>query len=142
MLAGEVIGNLGYDAVLKEVNGKSQINMSVAHSDYEKDASGNRIEKRTWVSVTWFSNGGNLLQYLKSGAKIFVRGRQRISVYQDNSGQWKAGINIVANEVVLCGSKKEASGQIDQTAASEERTEQIFPDRNGSNYQDDGDFPG
>ena len=41
MIKLQVIGNLGKDCIVKEVNGKNVINFSVAHSERYKDAQGN-----------------------------------------------------------------------------------------------------
>jgi single-strand DNA-binding protein len=52
-------------------------------------------------------NGGNLTQYLKRGAKVFVRGNLSVKQYQDKNGQWCVGLNMSATEIQLCGLKSE-----------------------------------
>lgn len=74
MLQIEVIGNIGADAEIKEFNGKKYVSFNVAHSERRKDANGTTVESTTWVSVLSFGDGGGLTQYLKRGAKVFVRG--------------------------------------------------------------------
>lgn len=111
MLVSEIIGNLGSDAEIKEFNNKKYVSFSVAHSEYGKDAQGNRTEQTVWVSVLWYGDGGGLLQYLKKGNKVFVRGRQRVKLYADKNNNAQVAININANEVILCGSKSESNGQ-------------------------------
>ena len=41
---------------------------------YTNRNSGEVTKNTTWVSCTMNGDGGNLLQYLKSGEKVYVRG--------------------------------------------------------------------
>lgn len=109
MLQCEVIGNIGSDAEIKQFNGKEFVSFNVAHSERRKDSNGNNVEQTTWVSVLWSGNGGGLLQYLKKGCKVFVRGRLFVKTYQSKSGGWLAAVNVSANEVNLCGNKGETT---------------------------------
>lgn len=102
MLTIEVIGNLGNDAEIKNINGKEVVSFNVAHSEKY-----NGQENTTWVSVLWYGNGGNLVQYLKKGAKVFVRGRLSVNIYQTRDGRWNAGVNLTATEINLCGGKND-----------------------------------
>lgn len=107
MLQCEVIGNLGNDAEIKEFGGKKYVSFSVAHSEVSKDQQGSRVEQTTWVSVLWYGDGGGMLQYLKKGCKVFVRGRERVKLYADKNGNAQFAINVNASEVQLCGIKGE-----------------------------------
>lgn len=102
MLKIEVIGNIGNDAEIKSINGNDCVSFNVAHSEKR-----NGVEYTTWVSVLMNGNGGNLLPYLKKGAKVFVRGNLSVNPYQDKNNQWRVGINVSASEVQLCGLKSE-----------------------------------
>lgn len=111
MLVSEIIGNIGADAEIKDFGGKEYVSFSVAHSEYGKNKQGNRTEQTVWISVLWYVNGGGLLQYLKKGTKVFIRGRQRVKLYADKSGNAQVAININASEVVLCGAKNDNNNQ-------------------------------
>lgn len=102
MLKIEVIGNIGNDAEVKNINGNECVAFNVASSEKR-----NNTEYTTWVSVLMNGNGGNLTQYLKRGAKVFVRGNLSVKPYQDKNGQWCVGINVSASEIQLCGLKSE-----------------------------------
>lgn len=67
MLQIEVIGNLGSDAEIKEINGKKYVSFSVADSYCGADSQGNRVERTNWVSVLWYGDGGRMFSYLKKG---------------------------------------------------------------------------
>lgn len=103
MLQLEVIGNLGNDAEIKEFGGKKYVSMNVAHSEKRKDGG----DATVWVSVLWYGEGGNLLQYLKKGTKVFLRGRLVPKAYLDKNNQPQCSVNMYANEVTLCGAKTE-----------------------------------
>lgn len=107
MLQCEVIGNIGSDAEIKEFSGKKYVSFNVAHSAKRKDANGTMVESTTWVSVSWYGDGGGLTQYLKKGCKVFVRGRLSVKPYQDRNGNTQVAVNVNANEVNLCGFKGE-----------------------------------
>lgn len=101
MIKLEVIGNLGGDATVKEINGKDYVAMSVACS-LDK-------EKTVWVSALWSGDGGALLPMLKSGAKVFLRGNMTLTEYLGKDGATKTGVNLFVSEIFLCGLKGEVT---------------------------------
>lgn len=111
MLQCEVIGNLGGDAEIKEFGGKKYVSFSVAHTERVRTGIDAYQEQTVWISVLWYGDGGKLLQYLKRGSKVFVRGRQTVKIYTDRNNNAQIAINVNANEVVLCGSKNENNNQ-------------------------------
>lgn len=102
MFISQIIGNLGSDAVVKEISSKRFITFSVAHSDVEKTGTGT-IEQTTWINV--LCNFEKLLPYLKKGTKVYVSGRTKAKVYKDKNNEPQVSITLYASEVVLCGSK-------------------------------------
>lgn len=105
MLQLEVIGNLGSDAEIKEFGGNKYVSLSVAHSEKRKDGT----EATIWVSVLMHGEGGSLLQYLKKGVKVFVRGRLVPKAYIDKQGQAQCAVNMYSSEINLCGGKSEGA---------------------------------
>lgn len=108
MLQIEVIGNLGNDAEIKEINGKKYVSFSVADSYRGADSQGNRVEKTNWVSVLWYGDGGRMFSYLKKGTQVFVRGRMSIREWTDRAGTKQYTISANASEVTLCGGRVES----------------------------------
>ena len=106
MLQIEVIGNLGKDAEVKEFSGKKYVCFSVAHTENVRTQNPGEppVQRTTWLSVYWYGEGGSTFQYLKRGAKVFVRGTMRNNLYTDRTGQTRVDINVNAREVYLCGS--------------------------------------
>lgn len=52
----QVIGHLGQDATVNNVNGKSVINFSVAHSEKYKNKEGLEVNKSIWVSAAYWTD--------------------------------------------------------------------------------------
>lgn len=73
MLELVIIGNLGKDAEVKNINGKDYLVFSVCHSQKYTDNAGQAHETATWVSC-YKSLPTNLQPYLKKGTQVFIRG--------------------------------------------------------------------
>ena len=109
MFKGELIGNLGADAEVKESNGSKFVTMRVAHSESWKDESGEKKERTTWVDVIMNDAESKLLPYLKQGVKLFVRGNMSLRVYSSPKDRMmKAGATINAWEIELLGGSNES----------------------------------
>lgn len=107
MLKIQVIGNLGADAELHQSNGSEFISFRVAHTE-TITRNGVQTDSVTWVDVTMNGNGGQLLQYLKRGAKVYVDGNVALRVYSSKKDRcMKAGATCFARTVELCGSSSD-----------------------------------
>lgn len=104
MLKCEIIGNIGADAEIKDVQGNKFVSFRVAHSSKFKDAQGNDREETTWVDVTLNNVESKVIPFLKQGVKVFVRGNASLRVYSSPKlKQMLAGLRISATEIELCG---------------------------------------
>ena len=75
MLETTVIGNLGRDAEIKDINGQRYVTGSVAHS-------AGRDKPTTWVKFMYRIGERSTIQnLLKTGAKIFVRGDLQVGTF-------------------------------------------------------------
>ena len=100
MLQFTILGNLGADAEKKEYNGRPFVSFRVAHSEKRQDGT----ETTTWVSCVMNGDGGNVLQFLKRGQKVFVQGRGRVKTYSSpKTHQIEAGLDVSVDRVELCG---------------------------------------
>lgn len=114
MLQIEIIGNLGRDAEIKDFNGRKFIAFTIAHSEKYKDANGNDVEKTTWVSCLK-PGESNVVNYLKKGTPVFVRGDLSVKLYMDSNHATHAGINCTVRELQFLPSRKtEAQPQAQQ----------------------------
>lgn len=106
MLKIEVIGNLGADCIARENDKGKYLTFDVAHTDVYRDASGERVERTDWISCS-YNNGERVAEYLRKGAKVFVRGRLSVRLYKSQSGEWRAGLQCFVDDLVLCGGKSD-----------------------------------
>lgn len=100
----EFIGNLGSDARVETANGRQFVAFNVADTNKFTDADGTVRENTTWISCTLNGDGGKLLQYLKKGKTVFVRGYMSTRVF--NSAKHRcmmAGVNCAVQEIELVG---------------------------------------
>lgn len=118
MLVAEIIGNIGNDAQVKDFNGKKYTAFNVAHSEKFKNQQGVETERTTWVSVLKPGESG-LVQYLKKGTPVFVRGELSFKQYTDSNHQTQIGVNCLAREVqLLPGGKRDQNQQAAAPGAS------------------------
>lgn len=104
MLKIELIGNLGADAEIKDVNGSKFLTLRVAQTDRWKTDSGEEKESTTWVDVTYNNVDSGIVQYLKAGTKVFIRGNARPRLYSSKKDRcMKAGLSCAAVEIELVG---------------------------------------
>lgn len=106
MIRLEVIGNLGADVEKRVQNGSTYFTFRVAHS--EKKVSQNTGEvttETTWISCSCNYISEKLLEYLKKGTKVFVRGYVSFKMFKYDHEQ-RIGINLFATEIELCGGKQ------------------------------------
>lgn len=109
MFKVEFIGNLGADVEIKNADGKKFATCRIAHT--EKWTDGNNVEHTdtTWADVTINDTDSKILQFLKAGTKVFVRGNGRLRLYSSKKDRcMKAGISIQAWEIELCGGSSDA----------------------------------
>ena len=128
MLKGEVCGNLGSDAEIKTFSTGQYVSFSVAHSMKIKGQ-----EVTEWISVLWEGNGGNLLPYLKRGARVNVHGYLSVSLYQDRNGETRKSVNIKAKEVDLLNGARQQGN--DQQGSYQQQPQQQYQQPQQQQYQ-------
>ena len=116
MLVLEVAGNLGADAIIKDLNGQKYIAFSVAHTESYKDAQGQRRERTTWVSCLKYGESP-VINYLRKGTRVIVRGDLSTKDYEAG-GNMQAGINCRVRELYLMGGNRPDQGEANQPAAT------------------------
>ncbi len=105
MIKLQVIGNLGKDCVLNNVNGKNVMNFSVAHSEKYKDAQGIQIDKSIWVDCAYWSDKTGIAPYLKKGTTVYVEGQPDVRTYTTQDGRSGSSLTLRVLSVQLLGSK-------------------------------------
>jgi single-strand DNA-binding protein len=103
MIKLQIIGNLGKDCIVKEVNGKNVINFSVAHSEKFKDSQGNPKERTTWVECAYWTDRTAVAQYLTKGRTVYAEGTPEADAYMNKEGQAAATLRMRVQSVQLLG---------------------------------------
>ncbi len=97
----QLIGNLGADPEIRNVNDARVANFSIATTDSWKDKNtGEKKERTEWHRVNVWNDGliGVIEQYVKKGSKIYVEGELQTRKWQDQEGN-----DRYSTEVVLTG---------------------------------------
>lgn len=104
MLTVNLIGNLGADAEVKNIQGKLYLTFRVAHSERFTKADGTVVEETQWVSCI-SSQFTNLQPYLKRGQKVFVFGELKAKIVWAQSSKTNVvGLSINVRSIELCNS--------------------------------------
>ena len=107
MIKLQIVGNLGKDCIIKEINGKNVINFSVAHTERFKDSMGNQKERTTWVECAYWTDKTAVGQYLKKGQMVYAEGAPEAEAYMNKENQPAATLRMRVLSVQLLGSSKD-----------------------------------
>lgn len=118
MIKLQAIGHLGKDCVLNNVNGKSVINFSVAHTEKFRDATGNMKDRTIWVECAYWTDRTGIAPYLKKGTQVYVEGNPDVRTYQTNDGRSGATLSLRVTSVQLLGSSNNNQHQQSYTPST------------------------
>jgi len=120
MIKLQVIGNIGRDCVVNNVNGKSVINFSVAHTEKFKDAQGQQKDRTTWVECAYWTDRTAIAPYLKKGQQIYTEGTPEIRTYTTKEGAPGSSLSLRVLMVQLIGGRNEnQGGEVNSGSASQ-----------------------
>lgn len=109
MFKVEVIGNIGADAEVKDVQGNKFVSFRVAHSTKFRNQQGQDVDEVIWVDCTMNDTEAKIIPYLKAGVKVFVRGNASLRVYSSPKLKMMvAGIRVSVWEIELCGGQSDS----------------------------------
>ena len=103
MIKLQIVGNLGKDCIVKEINGKNVINFNVAHTEKYKDAQGNLKERTTWVNCAYWTDRTAVAQYLKRGKQVYAEGAPEADGYLNKENQPAATLRMRVQNLQLLG---------------------------------------
>jgi single-strand DNA-binding protein len=110
MIKLQVIGNLGKDAIVNNVNGKNVINFNVAHTERFKDAQGVQKDKTIWVECAYWTDRTAIAPYLRKGTQVYVEGTPDIRTYATQDGRQGASLSLRIANVQLLGTRGNDGG--------------------------------
>ena len=105
-----LLGNLGADPELRMTStGQAVLNVRLATTESYLDKNRTRQERTEWHTViVWGKRAEGLSKILRKGDRILVEGGIRTSSYDDRDGNKRYKTEVVANNVILSGSKNGA----------------------------------
>lgn len=109
MIKLQIVGNLGKDCIVKEINGKNVINFSVAHTERFKDSTGAQKERTTWVECAYWTDRTAIAPYLKKGQMVFAEGSPEAEAYANKENQPAATLRMRVREIQLLGGRTDGS---------------------------------
>lgn len=119
-----LVGNVGAAPTVRTVGDVKVAEFSLATSQKTRDG-----ELTDWHRiVAWSPRAEIIEQYVDKGSRILVRGSIRYRDYTDRDGNKRYITEIVAQEVVLLGSRQD-DGQRIPSGQPQPREAQVFPDR-------------
>ena len=108
-----LIGHLGQDVELKKFdNGNHVARVTLATNEsYKKD--NEWITETQWHRiVAWGKSAERMAKQLKKGNQVAVQGKLKYNIFEDKDGIKRTLAEIVVNEFMLTGSKKEAAAPV------------------------------
>jgi single-strand DNA-binding protein len=117
-----IIGNLGRDPEMRYTpSGRPVTSFSVASSRNWTTADGDRRSETEWFNVVaWGSLAEICNQYLKKGLQVYVEGRLQTRRWEDEEGNKRSSVEVVAREMIMLSEKREKQeGEIESKAEAE-----------------------
>ena len=107
-----LLGRVGRNPEIKDVNGAKVAQFSLATGEKYKDRNGNLQEKTEWHNIVAWRNTADICEkYVHSGDQICVEGKIQYRQWETDKGEKRYSTDIVADRVELLGSK--GNSQVD-----------------------------
>ena len=127
-----VIGHLGRDPEMRYTpSGRPVTTFSVAVSRSWNTADGERRTETEWFNIVAWGNLAEICkQYLHKGQQVYIEGRLQTRRWEDNEGQKRTSVEVVANEMMMLGDRRDNSGgqSQDNDSAEEENDSEPLAD--------------
>ena len=106
-----IIGHLGKDPEMRYTpSGRPVTTFTVAVSRSWNSADGERHAETEWFSIVAWGNLAEICkQYLTKGQQVYIEGRLQTRRWEDNEGVKHSSIEIVANEMMILGERKDGN---------------------------------
>ena len=104
-----IIGRLGRDPEMRYTpSGRPVTTFNVATTRTWNSSDGERHTETEWFNVVaWGSLAEICKQHLAKNQQVYIEGRLQTRKWEDNSGNKRSSTEIVANEMIILGDRKE-----------------------------------
>jgi single-strand DNA-binding protein len=117
-----IIGRLGRDPEMRYTpSGRPVTTFSIATSRTWNTSDGERRAETEWFNVVAWGNLAEICkQYLVKGQQVYIEGRLQTRHWEDGEGTKHSGIEIVANEMIMLGDRRDPNSASPETEDGEE----------------------
>jgi len=125
-----IIGHLGRDPEMRYTpSGRPVTTFTVATSRSWNTVDGERHQETEWFNVVAWGNLAEICkQYLTKGQQVYVEGRLQTRHWEDKEGVKHSSVEIVSNEMMMLGDRRDSGGAEKHTAQTSEEIEPIATD--------------
>jgi single-strand DNA-binding protein len=122
-----IIGRLGRDPEMRYTpSGKPVTTFSVAVSRNWNTSDGERRSETEWFNVVAWGNLAEICkEYLTKGYQVYIEGRLQTRHWDDDKGNRRNSVEIVANEMIILSERRENNNENSPEAMPDEEDE--FP---------------
>ncbi|MCB9203079.1 MAG: single-stranded DNA-binding protein [Flavobacteriales bacterium] len=101
-----LIGHIGSDPELKELENCKIVQISIATSEYWKDKNGNKEKQTQWHNlVFWNKLAETVALYVKKGSRIYIEGKLKNRSFIDKNDTTRYVTEIQVNEMIMLDKK-------------------------------------
>lgn len=106
-----IIGHLGRDPEMRYTpSGRPVTTFTVATSRSWNTVDGERHQETEWFNVVAWGNLAEICkQYLTKGQQVYIEGRLQTRHWEDKEGNKHSSVEIVANEMMMLGDRRDSS---------------------------------
>jgi len=122
-----VIGHLGRDPEMRYTpSGRPVTTFTVAVSRSWNTADGERRTETEWFNIVSWGNLAEICkQYLQKGRQVYIEGRLQTRRWEDKEGQKHTSVEVVANEMMMLGDRRDNSNQSQESELDDDSPEPI-----------------
>jgi len=122
-----VIGHLGRDPEMRYTpSGRPVTTFTVAVSRTWNTADGERRSETEWFNIVAWGNLAEICkQYLHKGQQVYIEGRLQTRHWEDKEGQKRTNVEVVANEMMMLGDRRDNSKGPQESDKDDEFTEPL-----------------
>ena len=120
-----IIGRLGRDPDMRYTpSGRPVTTFSVATSRTWTTQDGEKRSETEWFNVVaWGGLAEICNQFLTKGRQVYIEGRLQTRKWEDQSGNRQSTVEVVANEMLMLGDRRDRSKDDD-----DQDEEETFPE--------------
>jgi single-strand DNA-binding protein len=111
-----IIGHLGRDPEMRYTpSHRAVTNFNVAVGRSWKSADGEKHSETEWFNVVaWGGLAEICHQYLSKGQQVYIEGRLQTRKWEDDEGQQRTTVEIVAKEMIMLSKGKKKDDSADE----------------------------